>query len=127
MKVLTVFGEEETISKYCSQCQTNVPISSFRSRKEGRGDGGRIYTYCIPCEKVINKEISENRKKAGTKAESCECCGKNTNKLVVDHDHKTGKNRGWICQSCNVGIGRLGDNLRGLLYAVDYLKKSENG
>ena len=42
--------------------------------------------------------------------------------LSVDHAHDTGKVRGLLCQSCNGGMGVLGeDNLEA---AVDYLKES---
>jgi len=57
----------------------------------------------------------------------CECCGlsdlvfKKT--LFLDHCHDTGKFRGWICDNCNLGIGRLNDNLEGVKKAVAYLEK----
>src|SRR5271155_4011570 len=46
----------------------------------------------------------------------CECCGLAPTKktLALDHDHKTGKFRGWLCSECNLGIGKLGDSLDGL-------------
>ena len=41
----------------------------------------------------------------------CELCNKNVGveKLVPDHDHDPEKFRGWLCGSCNTGIGNLGD------------------
>jgi Recombination endonuclease VII len=52
----------------------------------------------------------------------CECCGQpDKAALCLDHDHKTGKFRGWLCKRCNSAIGLLGDSLCGVLCAVDYL------
>lgn len=52
----------------------------------------------------------------------CECCGKSPAKtLHLDHDHKTGAFRGWLCRPCNQAIGMLGDNVTGLLKALSYL------
>lgn len=34
----------------------------------------------------------------------CEICAKHCKKLVFDHDHETGKFRGWLCHRCNVGL-----------------------
>ena len=43
-------------------------------------------------------------------------------RLVVDHDHKTGKIRGLLCLGCNVGIGHLRDDVTILESAINYLK-----
>lgn len=56
----------------------------------------------------------------------CECCGTDQfggpNKVLhLDHDHETKEFRGWLCNSCNLGIGHLGDNLDGILRAAAYL------
>lgn len=51
----------------------------------------------------------------------CSICSR-TKKLVLDHDHTTGKFRGYICRDCNMGIGKLGDNLDSLMRAVNYLR-----
>lgn len=38
----------------------------------------------------------------------CALCGQ-LNKLVIDHDHKTGKVRGLVCRNCNIGLRFLDD------------------
>lgn len=58
----------------------------------------------------------------------CECCGRHEGNysLHYDHDHKTGAFRGWICLQCNTAIGKLGDDIDGVLNAVKYLKRSKD-
>lgn len=55
--------------------------------------------------------------------ERCECCGKESNRMALDHCHETNTFRGWLCLRCNTGIGMLGDNLEGIESALTYLKK----
>lgn len=53
----------------------------------------------------------------------CEKCRKPFTKTPrLDHDHVTGAFRGWLCDTCNRGLGMLGDTLEGLLEAVAYLR-----
>ncbi|NBU34386.1 hypothetical protein EBS40_07220 [bacterium] len=44
-------------------------------------------------------------------------------RLSVDHDHVTGKFRGFLCHMCNTGIGKFGDNPELLVAAANYLKE----
>ena len=53
----------------------------------------------------------------------CPICQEHTTKWVLDHNHDTGRLRGWLCNSCNTGIGKLGDSVETLQRAIDYLKK----
>jgi hypothetical protein len=58
--------------------------------------------------------------------DSCECCGKKCSyKLHLDHDHISGKFRGWLCASCNVGLGYFGDGMAGLIKAMGYLCRAQ--
>lgn len=41
----------------------------------------------------------------------------------LDHNHRTGECRGFLCHYCNVGIGSLRENETVLLSAVRYLKE----
>jgi hypothetical protein len=54
--------------------------------------------------------------------ELCECCIK-SGKMVEDHNHITGKFRGWLCFMCNTSIGKLGDTPEGVTKALVYLEK----
>jgi len=53
---------------------------------------------------------------------NCECCGRK-GIICLDHDHKTGEFRGWLCHACNLGIGMLGDDIDGIKAALVYLEK----
>jgi hypothetical protein len=60
--------------------------------------------------------------------EHCENCGRLPGKRILhlDHDHKTGKFRGWLCHSCNVGLGHLGDSIASVQSAIAYLIRNES-
>ncbi len=59
---------------------------------------------------------------------TCPICQKTsivgvTANFVIDHDHKTGAGREWICDSCNTGLGRFKDDIKLIQRVIDYLKK----
>lgn len=58
----------------------------------------------------------------------CELCGGPSGKRTfhLDHDHKTGKFRGWLCGKCNTSLGKFGDDIPGLLRAVQYIQRNTN-
>jgi len=40
----------------------------------------------------------------------------------IDHCHKTNRNRGLLCDDCNLGLGRFKDNQKYLKSAIQYLR-----
>jgi len=53
----------------------------------------------------------------------CPICRKPDRKLRCDHNHETGKIRGWLCTTCNSFLGPTGhDRVR---RAAEYLEKTD--
>lgn len=54
----------------------------------------------------------------------CEICGRLPQQscLALDHDHATGKFRGWLCTSCNTSLGKFEDNPVWLERAATYVR-----
>lgn len=57
----------------------------------------------------------------------CAICGVEETKRyhALDHDHKTGRLRGILCHSCNVGLGHFKDDPALLAKAIAYLDRAD--
>jgi hypothetical protein len=63
------------------------------------------------------------------KPDKCEVCGGQGGKrngIVLDHNHKTGDFRGWLCSNCNTALGLLKDNVKRIEALKQYLTNNEN-
>ena len=121
-------------SKICNVCHKIRPTADFDLNQNGKGDRPVRRPSCKSCRREIDgKSISaQDRKKWNAlKPEwvefDCPVCRKITippitSKVVLDHDHKTGEPSGWICDSCNTGLGRFKDSTTILENAIKYLK-----
>ncbi len=69
---------------------------------------------------VQKQEIKAGRKKPS----QCELCGRG-GKICFDHDHTTGKFRGWICQNCNSALGMIKDNVQTLKLMIEYISNDK--
>ena len=79
-------------------------------------------------EVVINRMSACRERKrllwAGrTRSDTCEICGIEC-RTVLDHDHATGKFRGWLCTHCNTSLGFARDHTEVFYKMIDYLNKS---
>lgn len=67
--------------------------------------------------------LRRKEEKAGRKRpESCELCGSFSRRICFDHDHETGKFRGWICHRCNATLGFVEDSEELLQRMIEYLR-----
>lgn len=83
----------------------------------------------LPLEKNPNWKGGKNKKNpTRPRPEQCEVCGafgKDFKKgLCYDHDHSTGKFRGWLCTRCNVALGMVKDNTELLEALAKYINDS---
>ena len=127
------------LGQTCIKCGKSAPEVEFGGRKNTYG---KFYPWsrCKSCHNEIQRSRSAaERKKWGSgrsgsniknnkppEGTPCYCCGKpmtHSGKYAMqfDHDHTTDTFRGWLCKQCNVGIGQLGDDLDGVMKAVQYL------
>jgi len=124
---LEVQVKEGERTRVCNRCNVEKPFAMFREQKNGmikkNGEYNRHHT-CNDCFKKDLKVVYELAKVHKCNQTTCDCCGKESETpLHLDHDHKTGKFRGWLCIKCNQGIGKLGDNIEGVTNALKFLEK----
>jgi len=121
---IKIVGKEDDVQE-CKECHRILPLLAFTTHSP-RSDGAYyLQKICRECHTVIYKEQREALKKAPPKPDNCDNCHKNK-KLEIDHIHGTFTSRGWLCRSCNSGMGSLGDNLEGVLRAAIYLEKDKS-
>jgi len=121
-----------TGNKICKRCKQNKPKVNFTTNKSTKDGLNSSCKQCIKDSSLLKKYgISLNGYNALLKSQGFRCALCGTNKplgvsgmFVVDHCHKTGVVRGLLCNHCNTGLGKLGDNVETLQRAVDYLKLS---
>ena len=108
----------------CKCCHEAKPIEEFYKHKKIKSG---YDTRCKDCHKAHGRLRRALKKEAGEPPEVCGCCGERSEKtLVLDHCHETEEFRGWLCQTCNLAIGKLGDNIEGITRALNYLKNDNS-
>ena len=117
--------------KACCHCGELRAYSHFIIWRKNASMTKNYYSKnCEPCIKREQAKLRAIKKlfpvpKAGT---PCACCGR-IDCLFADHDWSIddpkSSFRGWICKSCNVGIGHLSDSLAGVQKAAKYLAAAE--
>jgi hypothetical protein len=93
--------------------------------KTDRKRGIRVKKYKVvdgTKAKFTNIEIEELWISSNEKCNICET-DLDLSTRRFDHCHETGEFRGWLCNTCNTGLGMLGDNEAGLLRALEYLRR----
>jgi len=122
-------SKRQSTSYYCKACRKDIrKIQYWKNVEKEREYAKRTQfernlriTYGLSREEYEVLKASQNNRCAICNAE-----GTLEKRLVVDHDHKTGRVRQLLCDTCNRGIGLLGDDADRLQKAADYLKTFTN-
>ena len=122
---------EKEKTKVCAKCGHELPLSSF-----AKANGNYPRSECKKCGKKQAK-IRDNLKKQHQKPGqeyNCPVCkrtyeaikflGNRHGGWCLDHDHKTGKFRGWLCHDCNKALGFFKDNVGLLKSAIEYIENA---
>jgi len=123
--------------RVCKVCGKKKKLKEFHAAKNSKY-GHRL--TCAVCEMAGSYErrvsaVVDAAKKYGPpryrrlelagrpKPEVCEICSRRPDGrgFHFDHDHKTGKFRGWLCGKCNNALGLVDDDIGTLAYMIDYL------
>lgn len=108
-----IIASADWVSKQSFQDSVDTRVEPWCGfEKLGKADPYRKYGIT----RRIRKEMCD--KQDG----KCAIC-KSDKRLVVDHDHKTGKVRALLCGKCNCMLGHASDNPNILLAGIQYLKK----
>ena len=116
----------------CTRCkEAKPPTAEFFPPHNKKANG--LDSWCRACRATYRnancrgkfRDVISDELLAEIKATTKECviCG-SEEPLVVDHDHKTGKVRGMLCNHCNRGLGHFCDDPELMEFAAEYLRES---
>ena len=130
MKIMTLWGEEEVSNtRMCIHCKEVKHEDEFGVRsytKNGiKAERRNDCNSCKSKQTKIRNELKRQYPRPTNEDYQCPRCNRSkqdfinegrfvhTNKksmFVLDHDHKTGQFRGWICDYCNTICARAYDD-----------------
>jgi hypothetical protein len=122
--------------KICNVCHKLKRTTEFAKNQNAKNNRSVRRPSCRSCRvKMEGVAVSRTdriewlKKKPNNEPFECPVCKKRTiagitSKVVLEHDHHTGKPGGWICDSCNTGLGRFKDDIKLLESAIEFLKKN---
>ena len=110
-------GQKST--KQCVICSQVKHLEAFPKHIAHKDN---LDTRCRNCIREGSKLRNKLRKQnPPPEAGPCPICKTHTTRWVLDHCHDTGSFRGYICDSCNLGLGKLKDNPETVASALNYL------
>ena len=120
---------------YCPECNRVVananyhdielPKTPYQLRKKNSPSKDASYHCWIGIRRTApNVTLDDVRTFINQFTGKCDICsasidGRNRH---LDHCHKTGKLRGWLCHGCNIGLGMFKDDFETLKAAALYVK-----
>jgi hypothetical protein len=113
------------IAKQREKRAKNREAINANMRKYQRANRDKFYEYNAANRFGVKRaEIQAIRSTSAV----CEICGdppEAKRRLAIDHNHQTGKLRGMLCHTCNLGLGAFKDDVLRIHKAAMYLASRE--
>ncbi len=122
-------------TKICRRCQKRKSIFEFEKNQKSIAGKVSRRGECRECrkwKKPINRKARLEYERVNPPVPigepfTCPVCQKTfirqfKNDVVLEHDHKTGEIRGWLCRMCNNGMGMMEDDVGILKRAIKWLR-----
>jgi len=123
--------------KFCNNCKTSKHLDEFYV--VNKRNKPTVYHICKACcaeqktsmhgyyrdwelKKKYGISLDTYQQESERRDNTCDICSKKVKSLHVDHCHSTMKVRGYLCGSCNRGLGLFQDSISNLDKAREYLK-----
>lgn len=122
------------LQKICNICHKLLNTTEFAKNQNAKNNRPVRRPSCKDCRKQLEgvntapkAKLKWLKNKPQNEPFECPICAKKTiagitSKVVLDHNHRSGEVRGWICDSCNTGIGRFKDDIELIKRAIKFLK-----
>lgn len=134
-------------TKVCTKCRKRKLFDKF---SKGKGNKDGYCTICKKCNSKYHKTPSARKKQRINKLKRmynmtvteydemfeqqngvCAICGQSESvinvyglpRLSIDHNHKTGKVRGLLCNNCNALLGFSKESILILQSTINYLRR----
>jgi hypothetical protein len=125
---------------YCKKCHAEYQRLRV-SKDPNHGDKVKAWNDANRDKRLLYKRLDYLKRYGLTQQEAldllarddlkCEIClrdisfGRGGDKLAVDHDHETSLIRGYLCQDCNILIGKARESQFVLSQAITYLRRTK--
>ena len=122
------------LHSWCKQC-SDENVKNWLTTNKGRKTKNKISSkykktkkgkfakWKYDLKRYYGLSVEEYNKILESQNSSCMICGgSGVRRMAVDHNHKTGKIRGLLCNKCNLLIGYAKDNPLILVKTIKYLE-----
>lgn len=122
IKLLSEFTKRKTSKDgyhcWCKLCTNKYAKNYIKQHPDRAKKWDRKYNLKHRCGLQQDEFLQISKKQKG----KCLICKKKVVRLCIDHNHKTGKVRGLLCQNCNAALGMVDENINVLKDMIRYIK-----